>query len=65
MRSHGYMQAQAYHTLLYKKSLNGKISILIVYVDDILIRRDDAIESKRMKYFLAKEFEIKDLSPMV
>ena len=44
MRSHGYTQAQDDHTLFYKKSLNSKISTLILYIDDFLITRDDVVE---------------------
>lgn len=35
--------------------------VLSVYVDDIIITRDDEEKIKRMKGYLAKEFEIKDL----
>lgn len=63
VKRHSYSQAQADHTLFYK-SLNGKLSILIVYVDDISITGDDVEEAKKMKNFLAREFEIKDLGPM-
>ena len=57
-----WLQAQVDHTLFYRKSLNGKISILIIYVDDILITNSAKVE--RMKCFLTKLSEIKDLGPM-
>ena len=39
----------------------GKISILIVYVDDIILTDDDHVEQERLKRVLASDFEIKDL----
>ena len=63
MKKHGYTQAQCDHTL-FKKSQDEKILVLLVYVGDILLTRDDTTEGERMKKVLAKEFEIKDLGPM-
>ena len=56
----GYNQSNADHTMLYKHNM-GKISILIVYVDDIVITGDDAEEIMHLKGHLAQEFEVKDL----
>ena len=39
----------------------GKLTVVIVYVDDIIMRRDDYKEIERLEKKLAKEFEIKDL----
>ncbi|KAF5471658.1 hypothetical protein F2P56_008432 [Juglans regia] len=39
----------------------GKVAILIVYVNDIILTSDDNNELERLKKILAKEFEIKDL----
>ena len=39
----------------------NKITTLIVYVEDIIITRDDVEEIQNLKGKLAKEFEIKDL----
>ena len=63
VKKHGYTQAQCDHTL-FKKSEDEKILVLLVYVGDILLTRDDTTEGERMKKVLAKEFEIKDLGPM-
>ena len=40
---------------------NGKITILIVYVDDIILTEDDTEEMERLKKRLALEFEMKNL----
>ncbi|CAN1337340.1 Retrovirus-related Pol polyprotein from transposon TNT 1-94 [Linum perenne] len=57
----GYYQCQTDHTLFVKHSSTGKVSILIVYVDDIIITGDDVEEITSLKSRLAREFEIKDL----
>ena len=41
VKTYGYMQSQADHILFYKKSLTEKVSILIVYVDDIIVTGND------------------------
>ena len=46
--------------MFYKHSCNGKITILIVYVDGIILTRSDG-EMLRLKKALAQSFEIKDL----
>ncbi|KAM6551619.1 hypothetical protein CsatB_001427 [Cannabis sativa] len=57
----GYTQCQADHTLFVKFSSDKRIAILIVYVDDIILTGDYKEEMERLKEFLSKEFEIKDL----
>ena len=59
----GYKQSHADHTMFIKRS-NGKIAILIVYVDDIIMTGDDMNEIISLKALLAQEFEIKDLGSM-
>ncbi|XP_028086199.1 uncharacterized protein LOC114287116 [Camellia sinensis] len=44
-----------------KHSLGGKLAIIIVYVDDIILTGDHEEEIGLLKKFLTKEFEIKDL----
>ncbi|KAL5706521.1 Beta-galactosidase 8 [Ranunculus cassubicifolius] len=56
----GYLQSQADHTL-FVKCVDGATTILIVYVDDIIVTGDNTAEILKMKELLAKEFEIKDL----
>ncbi|KAL5777605.1 hypothetical protein ACOSP7_010531 [Xanthoceras sorbifolium] len=60
----GYSQSQADHTMFYKHSKEGKIAILIVYVDDIVLTGDDTEELEKLKRKLAAAFEIKDLGPL-
>ena len=64
VKNSGYCQSQADHTVFYKHSKDGKIAILIVYVDDIVLTGSDKEELERLKRRLAEEFEIKDLGAL-
>lgn len=64
VKKQGYFQGQSDHTLFMKFSHEGKISILIVYVDDTILTGDDMVEMDRLKKSLASEFEIKDLGSL-
>ena len=59
-----YTQGQADHTLFTKSGQNEMITVLIVYVDDIILTGNDEIEMERLKRNLAADFEIKDLCPL-
>ena len=61
MKDQDYTQAQSDHTMFYKHCPGGKMAILIVYVDDIVMTGSDEAELSRLKVFLAQQFEIKDL----
>ena len=61
VKNHGYSQSQADHPMFYRRSPEGKQTILIVYVDDIILTGDDEEEIQRLKCKLAQDFEIKDL----
>lgn len=50
--------------MFMKISNEGKIAILIVYVDDIILIGDDKDEMNRLKKCMALEFDIKDLGPL-
>ena len=47
--------------MFYKHSKEGKIAILIVFVDDIILAGDDHVELKRLKRVPVDDFEIKGL----
>jgi hypothetical protein len=64
MKKQGCIQRQADHTLFTKFSHDGKIIVLIVYVDDIILTGDDTVEIARVKEKLVVDLEIKDLGSM-
>ncbi|RVX18786.1 Retrovirus-related Pol polyprotein from transposon TNT 1-94 [Vitis vinifera] len=57
----GYKQGQADHTLFVKKSHAGKMVILIVYVDDIILSGNDMEELQNLKKYLSKSLKLKTL----
>ncbi|CAN1150187.1 Copia protein [Linum perenne] len=57
----GYTQSQTDHTMFFKHFDHGKMVVLIVYVDDIIVTGNDAGRIQELKNKLAQEFEIKDL----
>lgn len=59
MRSLGYNLVQGDHTVFIKPSELRGVTPLIVYVDDIIVIRDDKKEKLMFKQCLAKKFEIK------
>ncbi|RVW93163.1 Protochlorophyllide reductase, chloroplastic [Vitis vinifera] len=60
MRAFGYRQSNSDHTLFLKKQ-HGKITTLIVYVDDMVVTGNDPQERKALQNYLSREFEMKDL----
>lgn len=64
MQRFGYKQSQADHTLFIKHHSQGKVTALIVYVDDIVLTSNDDGEIQNLKHRLANEFEIKDLGTL-
>ena len=59
----GYTQCNGDHTVFYRHS-EWHITILAVYVDDIIITGDDIVEIAQLKKKLSKEFEVKDLGQL-
>nr|ABA94321.1 retrotransposon protein, putative, unclassified [Oryza sativa Japonica Group] len=59
----GYSQCNGDHTIFYKHR-GTHITILAVYVDDIVITGDDVEEIRCLKERLGKAFEVKDLGPL-
>ncbi|WVY92731.1 hypothetical protein V8G54_031819 [Vigna mungo] len=64
MTSLGYKQSQGDHTLFFKHSKSGGVTILLVYVDDIILTGDDKEEQRLLSQCLGKEFEIKTLGKL-
>ncbi|CAL8175713.1 unnamed protein product [Prunus armeniaca] len=64
MKKYGYRPSQADHTLFLRHSRDGRITIVIVYVDDIIMTGDDIEEISKLKIQLAKEFDVKDLGTL-
>ena len=60
MRKYGFTQSNSDHTLFLKHRL-GKVTTLIIYVDDMIITGDDTEEISRLQGQLATEFEMKNL----
>ncbi|MDD0148486.1 reverse transcriptase domain-containing protein, partial [Shigella flexneri] len=63
MKVFGYRQNNSDHTLFIKRK-NGKITALIVYVDDMIVTGDDPKEMNEFQKYLSKEFEMKDLGQL-
>lgn len=64
MKKYGFRQSNADHTLnhtLFLKHCQGKITALVVYVDDIIITGDDTEGMARLQQQLAIDFEMKNL----
>nr|KYP55256.1 hypothetical protein KK1_001462 [Cajanus cajan] len=61
MTSLGYKQSQGDHTLFIKHSVSRGVTILLVYVDDIIVIGDDKKEQQVLSQCLAMELEIKTL----
>ena len=59
----GYSQYNGDHIVFYKHQ-GSRITILAVYVDDIVITGDDMEEIKKLMERLGKAFEVKDLGPL-
>ncbi|WVY95453.1 hypothetical protein V8G54_034541 [Vigna mungo] len=60
----GFKQSQGDHTQLTKRSKSREVTMLLVYVDDIIVIGDDEDEQQRLGQHLAKNFEIKTLGKL-
>ena len=63
MRAFSYRQSNSNHTLFLKKQ-HGKITTLIVYVDDMVVTGNGPEERKVLQNYLFREFETKDLGSL-
>jgi hypothetical protein len=61
--SMGFKQCNVDHIVFYRHS-GRRITVLVVYVDDIIITGDDEQRIKYLKENLSKEFEVKDLGQL-
>ena len=61
MKKIGFCQGQTNHILFLKYSLGGKVIVVIVNVDGIILTEDDMVGMNHLKKCLATEFEINDL----
>ena len=59
VKKDGCSQAQTDHTMFFKHSTSEKVTIPIVYMDDIIVTSDAEIEILSLKK-LAPAFEVKD-----
>ena len=59
MKILGYQQCTGEHTLFFKHTLPNLLTILIVYVDDILITGNNLEEIKCLEKHLHKNFQVK------
>ncbi|WJZ96163.1 hypothetical protein VitviT2T_014875 [Vitis vinifera] len=64
MRKYGYLQSNSDHTL-FLKHRQGKVTALIVYVDDMIIMGDDAEEISRLQEQFSTEFKMKNLGGLM
>ena len=64
IKKSGYSQSNGDHTLFYKHSAKDKLTILVIYVDDIIITGNDPIERAKLEQGLKQEFAIKNLGRM-
>ncbi|RDY03252.1 Copia protein, partial [Mucuna pruriens] len=56
--------SQGDHTLFIKYSPDGKLTLLLVYADDMIVIGDDEIEKLTLKEKLATQFEMKELGKL-
>ena len=60
MKAFGYRSSNFDHTLFLKRG-KGKIITLIIYVDDMIITRNDQDEISSLQRYLASKLEMKKL----
>lgn len=63
MKNFGYKQSNSDHTLFIRHS-QGKITALIIYVDDMIVTGNDYDSISRLQKYLASEFEMKKLGDL-
>ena len=61
MKNMGYKQSQGDYMLFIKHLDSGGVTTLFVYIDDIIMMRNDEKERQTLRQCLTKEVEIKEL----
>ena len=64
MKILGYKQCNRDHKLFYQHFPIGGVIIQIVYVDDIIITRNNDLQATKLKEHLTSHFEVKKLEPV-
>ncbi|XP_020249438.1 uncharacterized protein LOC109826828 [Asparagus officinalis] len=59
----GYRQINADHIVFFRRS-GGHVTMLAVYMDDMIITGDDEKEIAQLKVRLSKEFEVKNIGQL-
>jgi hypothetical protein len=63
MKFFGYTQSNSDHTLFLKHN-HGKITALIIYVDDMIVTGNDPNEISSLQRYLASNFDMKQLGDL-
>ncbi|XP_020599126.1 uncharacterized protein LOC110038592 [Phalaenopsis equestris] len=61
---YGFTQAQSNHTHFFQHSSNDQLAILIVYIDDVILRGNNLPALESLKGILDDSFEMKDLGSL-
>ena len=64
MKEIGYKQCNGEHTLFFQRTSPLLITLLIVYVDDIIITGSNLDEINRLENHLRQVFHVKQLGPL-
>ena len=64
MKTLGYKQGNGEHTLFFKRSSPTLLTLLIVYVDDIIITGNNSTEILSLEEQLDQNFQVKRLGPL-
>ena len=60
---HGF-SSSSFDTTLFLRRYDHGVTILLLYVDDMIITGDDMQGIQDLKHFLGRQFEMKDLDPL-